>query len=204
MTFTDEMAKAVANRKVGTSGYLLPLFVSRSAALSEIKTIALKEWHTFLGNLEDKDEKIFRKESGFKPFANARMGSTFLRLRPPKWFKAIDHPTMSQLTQMCTNHAPTGEYFKHTVWTYQDKPSSFYLCPYRHKNHPPSFQTRDHIIRVCPLFDDTRDRLRKVFPRINRPSASLGRMTKKKVIESTLDFLRAGPFSRKHAPYEPP
>jgi len=80
MTFTDKMAKAAANLKVNTSGYLLPLFVSRSAALSEIEMIALKEWHTFLDNLEDKDEKIFRKESGFKPFADTQIGSTFLRL----------------------------------------------------------------------------------------------------------------------------
>ena len=51
-------------------------------------------------------------QSGFLPFARSRKGSEFLRLRPPKWFKAINRSSMSTLTQMCTNHAPTGEYFK--------------------------------------------------------------------------------------------
>jgi len=204
MTFTDKAAKAAANWRVGPSGYLLPLFVSRSAALSEIKVVALHEWHRFLNDLEDKDKKIFRDESGFKPFADSRISSTFLRLRPAKWFKSVERTTMSQLTQMCTNHTPTGEYFKCAVWKYRDRPPTFYHCPCKHKNYPPTLQTRDHIIRACPLFEDARDRLRKAFPRLDRPNASLGRMTKKKVIESTLEYLRAGPFSRKHAPYEPP
>ena len=129
MTITDKNAKAAANCKLSSNQYLLPLFVSQSAALTEVKTMALKEWHTFLDNLEDKDQKFFRKQSGFKPFADQRKMSTFLRLRPPVWFKAIKRSLMSQLTQMCTNHGPTGEYFKQSVWKYRDKPNSFFLCP---------------------------------------------------------------------------
>ena len=112
MTITDKNAKAAANRATKTHQYLLPLFVSRSAALTEVEKQSLKEWHEFLDNLEDKDQKIFRSRSGFLPFARARKTSTFLRLRPQKWFKSIDRRLMSQLTQMCTNHGPTGEYFK--------------------------------------------------------------------------------------------
>ena len=112
----------------------------------ELETSALTEWHNYLDKLEDEDKKIFRPESGFKPFASSRKTSMFMRLRPAKWFKAIDRSTMSQLTQMCTNHAPTGEYFKRCVYKYQDKPSSFFLCPCRHKSdYPPTLQTRDHI-----------------------------------------------------------
>ena len=68
----------------------------------------------------------------------------------------------------------------------------------------PTLQTRDHIIHACPLFEDTRERLRKVFPRMDNPCVSLGKMVRKQTIEHTLKYLKAGPFSRKHAPHEPP
>ena len=59
MTITDKNARATANRKLLDHQYLLPLFVSRSAALTDVETQALREWHEFLNNLEDKDKKIF-------------------------------------------------------------------------------------------------------------------------------------------------
>lgn len=102
--------------------YLLPLFVSRSAALTELETQSLKEWNHALNDLENKDAKIFRPQGGFLPFARSRKGSSFVRLRPPKWFKSINCKVMSQLTQMRTNHAPTGEYFRRDAWEYQDNP----------------------------------------------------------------------------------
>jgi len=206
MSITDKNAKAAANRKIPESGYLLPLFVSRSAALTEIEVVALRDWHAYLNDLEDKDASIFRPKSGFKPFTDGRKTSTFLKLKPQKWFKRITRPLMSQLSQMCTNHAPTGEYFKQCVFKYQDKPSSFFQCrcknaPY---NYPATRRTRDHIIRACPLFEDARDKLRKVFPMIDNPRVTLAKLVRKQTIEHTLEFLKAGPFSRKHAPYEPP
>jgi len=100
--------------------YLLPQFVSRSSALTKVETMALKEWCDFLEDLEDQDKKIFWAESGFLPFTRACKTSDFLKLRPPKWFKLINRSSMSTLTQMCTNHAPTGEYFKRHVWKYQN------------------------------------------------------------------------------------
>ena len=122
MKITDKNARAAANSKIPNSQRLFPLFVSRSATLSEVKSLALKEWHTYLDRLEDRDKKIFQKESGFKPFANGRKTSTFMKTKPTKWFKSITRSTMSRLTQMCTNHAPTGEYFKYAVFKYQDQP----------------------------------------------------------------------------------
>jgi ribonuclease HI len=203
MKITDKNARAAANMRCTASDYLLPLFVSRSSALTEVETMALKEWHTFLDNLEDKDEKIFRPQSGFLPFARRRKGSEFLKLRPPNWFKLIKRSSMSALTQMCTNHAPTGEYFKRCVWKYRDKPPTFFHCPCKDQ-YPPTLQTRDHIIRACPLFEEAREKLRTAFPWIDNPRRSLGGLIKKKKIEDTLEFLKAGAFSRFHAPYEPP
>jgi len=129
-----------------------------------------------------------------------------MKLRPAKWFKSITRKHMSQLTQMCTNHAPTGEYFKRNVWKYQDKPASFFHCPCKHPPHdaPPVVQTRTHIIKSCPLFEDARDKLRLAVPGIDRPRFSIGRLIKKKTIEHTLEYLKAGPFSQQHAPHEPP
>jgi hypothetical protein len=202
MTITDKNAKTAAN---ANRGYVMPTFVSRSAAVSEVESLAIKDWHAHLDKLEDANTNIFRRESGFYPFASHRKTSTFLKRRPAKWFTTITRSTMSQLSQMCTNHAPTGEYFKRCVWKYKDKPSSFFQCPCRHSSDlPPTLQTRDHIIRACPLFEEARERLRKVFPRIDRPRFSLGKMVRKKAIEHTIAYLKAGPFSRKHAPHEPP
>jgi len=203
MTITDKNAKAAANMK---GHRLLPLFVSRSAALLEIESLAMTEWHTHLDSLEDQDKLIFQKSSGFYPFASHQKSSTFLKRKPTKWFKTIPRTLMSWLTQMCTNHAPTGEYFKCCVWKYQDKPLSFFQCPCKNSSTdlPPTLQTRDHIIRACPLFNDARDKLRIVFPRLDNPRVSLGKMVRKQTIEHTLLFLKTGPFSRKHAPYEPP
>ena len=184
----------------------VPHFISRSSALAEVETMALKEWHTFLDDLEDNDKKIFRAESGFLPFARARKTSDFMKLRPPKWFKKINRSSMSTLTQMCTNHAPTGEYFKRHVWKYQNKPPSFFFCPcHKSKDHhyPPVLQTQDHIIRACPLFDNAREKLAIAFPGIMMPRRSLGRLIKKKCVESTLEFLKSGAFSQHHVPYEP-
>jgi len=59
MKTTDKNARAAANKKCSDSGYLLPHFVSRSSALTEVETMALKEWRTFLDDLEDQDKKIF-------------------------------------------------------------------------------------------------------------------------------------------------
>ena len=61
MTIMDKNAKAAANRKLSNNQYLLPLFVSRSAALTEVKTMALKEWHTFLDNLVSRTQNIVTK-----------------------------------------------------------------------------------------------------------------------------------------------
>jgi len=203
MTLTDKNAKAAANSSSGR--YLLPLFVSRSAALSEVEALAIKEWHAHLDTLEDVHKGIFRGDSGFQPFANNLRVSTFMTRKPAKWFSAIKRSTMSQLTQMCTNHAPTGEYFKRCVWKYQDKPTSFFHCPCKYTHDiPPTLQTHKHIICACPLFEDARERLQRVFPGLRKPRVSLGKMVRKKTIEHTLEYLKAGPFSRKHAPHEPP
>ena len=107
MNITDKKARNAANHKVKESGYLLLLFVSRSAAVTEVETMALKDWNEYLNKLEDNDEKIFRPQGDFFPFAQQRKSSTFMKLRPAKWFKSITRKPMSQLTQMCTNHAPT-------------------------------------------------------------------------------------------------
>ena len=108
-----------------------------------LTTMALNDWNDYLDRLEDKDEKIFWPQGGFFPFAQQWKSSTFMRLRPTKWFKSITRKRMSQLTQMCTNHAPMGEYFKRNVWEYQDKPTSFFHCPCKHPLHgtPPVVQT---------------------------------------------------------------
>jgi len=100
MNITDKKARQAVNRKLKESGYLLPLFVSRSAAITEVETMALKNWNDFLDRLEDKDEKIFQPQGGFLPFAEKRKGSTFMRLRPAKWFKSITRKHMSQLTHI--------------------------------------------------------------------------------------------------------
>jgi len=207
MTFTDKQAKSAANTiRKGRFKFVLPLFVSRSAALSKIKADALKEWHDFLDELETGDDKIFRPQSGFFPFASNRRSSTFLALRPAKWFKNIKRSLMSQVTQLCTNHAPTGEYFKRCVWKYKNEPEAFFQCKCKNAphNYPPVLQTRDHIIRACPLFDKAWDRLRKVFPRIDNPHVSLSKLVRKQTIEHTLEFLKTGPFSRRHAPVKDP
>jgi len=110
MTLTDKNARATTNSSSGQ--YLLPLFISRSAALSEVETLAINKWHAHLNSLEDDHKGIFRGSSGFRPFTDSLKSSTFLTQKPAKWFKTIDRSTMSRLTQMCTNHTPTGEYFK--------------------------------------------------------------------------------------------
>jgi len=203
MTLTDKNAKATTNSSGGR--YLLPLFVSRSAALSEVEALAIREWHAHLDSLEDAHKGIYRGSSGFRPFADNLKASTFLTRKPAKWFKMIKRSTMSQLTQMCTNHAPTGEYFKRCIWKYQDKPTSFFHCPCKYTHDvPPTLQTREHIIRTCPLFEDARERLQRVFPGLRKPRVSLGKMVRKKTIEHTLEYLKTGPFSRKHTPHEPP
>jgi len=48
MDITDKKARQAANWKLKESGYLLPLFVSRSAAVTEVETMALKDWNDFL------------------------------------------------------------------------------------------------------------------------------------------------------------
>jgi len=59
MMITNKNTKTTANIRCRDNGYLLPLFVSCSAALTKVETQALKEWHKFLDGLEDKDQKIF-------------------------------------------------------------------------------------------------------------------------------------------------
>jgi hypothetical protein len=197
--FTDQMARLASRQG---DRFALPPFYSRSAALTEVQATALRSWHAHLDRMEDRREKIFCLESGFHPFPHkhGKKSTTFLRNNPPKWFKNISRGLMSRLTQMCTNHAPTGEYFKRSVWKYRDKPSSFFECLCKHTtSYPPTLQTRDHIIRACPIFNDAHDHLRHRWPWIDNPRRSLGSLTSPALIEHTLVFLKAGPFSRLYA-----
>ena len=59
MDITDKNARAVANCDLSKNEYFFPLFVSRSAALTEVETMALKEWHDYLNKLEDDNKLIF-------------------------------------------------------------------------------------------------------------------------------------------------
>jgi len=54
---------------------------------------------------------------------------------------------------------------------------------------------------TCPLFEEAQEKLRIAFPGIDQPQKSLGRLTKKKRIKHTLEFLKtSGAFSQFHAP----
>ena len=50
MRITDSNAKSAANSRLPL---VFPLFISRSAALSDIEVLALREWHSHLDTLED-------------------------------------------------------------------------------------------------------------------------------------------------------
>lgn len=81
-------------------------------------------------------------------------------LRPTKHFKELENSRelFGRLLQCRTGHGYTGEYRKQFV------PGESVDCPC---GEP--FQTREHLIRECPLYEDQRDILREISRDISLP-----------------------------------
>ena len=93
----------------------------------------------------------------------------YLILRPKEKtnldFKNTKCELSSCLSQVLTGHGYTGEYYaKMNI----PNPTS---CPCDHE----TFQTRDHLIRYCLLYNKSRDQiLMPAFPHLQNPQFSLG------------------------------
>ena len=112
-------------------------FTSRSAALSNLEVKALKRWKHHI------EDNPFSENSG------SYEASLYLHphLRPPKWWKKINRPIMSRLTQFASGHRYTGEYFKRFNVPHPTN------CPCSLSGlYPPVLHSRSHILCACPLF----------------------------------------------------
>ena len=67
-----------------------------------------------------------------------------------------------------------------------------------------TFQTRDHLIRHCPLYDKSRDRiLMPAFPRLQNPRFSLGSLFRRKNHPLLLAWLEdSGAFTKAGIPWD--
>ena len=71
----------------------------------------------------------------------------------------------------------------------------------------PIVQTRDHILRHCPLHEKGRGALRAQFPKLSNPQWSIHQLFQKSITPLLLSWLIASSaFSSAHAPrrWEPP
>ena len=110
-------------------------------------------------------------------------------------FKSSKQELSSRLTQVLTGHGYMGEYY-----TKMNIPDKSHNCPC----NGTTFQTRDHLIRDCPLYETGRDKiLMLVFPRLHNPRFSLGSLFKKKNQSLLLAWLeKSGAFTKAGIPWD--
>ena len=115
-----KLADSLAKRGSLSSNQPLFSFTSRSAALHNLKVDTLDRWKKHI------DDHPIKETSFFFP------ASQYLHphLHPPKWFKKMNRPLLSCLTQFATSHAYTGEYFKRFI---KSKPTT---CPCHSSGYP--------------------------------------------------------------------
>ena len=187
MKRVDKLAKKAAKAKGKSRLYK---FTSLSHALMMINTInPLQRWK------DDIDDNPIKESSFF-------FGASYAlhpHLKPPKWFKPLNRPITSRLTQFATGHAYTAEYFerfhipnKRICLCANDSPEG--------QSYPPVTQTREHIIKGCPLYEDARNVLRISAPRIDDPRWHSSNLLREEFIEHFIIFLtESWAMSKKHS-----
>ena len=95
----------------------------------------------------------------------------------------------SRLTQVLTGHRYTGEYYAK-----MNIPDKSHSCP----SDGTTFQTRDRLIRDCPLYETARNKiLMPVLPRLHNPRFSLGSLFKRKSHSHLITWLdKSGAFTK--------
>ena len=130
-----KLADSLAKR--GSLSSIQPLFsfTSHSAALHNLEVDMLDRWKKHV------DDNPIEETSFFF------IASQYLHphLRPTKWFKKMNRPLFSRLTQFATGHAYTGEYFKRFV---KSKPTT---CPCHSSGYPSPPLPRSHPVVLSPL-----------------------------------------------------
>ena len=164
-------------------------FHSCSAALHNLEVDTLVRWKKHI------EDHPFEETSFFY------LASQVLHphLRPPQWFKKMNCPTFSCLTQFTTGHAYTGEYFKRSNIP---KPT---VCPCHSSGYPPVLHSRDHLLQACPYFKSQQVLLRCHAPRIDNPKWSIGNLLRDQFFDHLLEFLSStGALSRGLVPKDDP
>ena len=184
MKLADSLAKKASLSKRAP----LVEFTSRSAALHNLEVNTLARWKKHI------EDHPFEETSFFYSASQV----LHPHLRPPKWFKKMNRPTFSRLTQFTTGHAYTGEYFKRFNIP---KPT---VCPCHSSGYPPVLHSRDHLLRACPHFESQRILLRRHAPRIDNPKWSIGNLLRDQHFDH-LEFLSStGALSRGLVPKDDP
>ena len=110
-------------------------------------------------------------------------------LKPTKWFISTKREIFGRLVQCRTGHGYIGDYYRRFI---QNQPTT---CPC---GEP--FQTRDHIIAVCKLYDNFCEDLRLVSRDISLPEI----LGTPKGIEALAKFLElSGAFTKTGQPRQP-
>jgi hypothetical protein len=184
MTIVDRLAKS------GAKSRLTPVhsFASLSHVLSEIREKnPLKNWKEHIEDHPIKEDSLF--------FQNSQI----LRpsLKPPKWFKKLNRPITSRLTQFITGHGYTTEYFDRFKIPNRGACdcSTSLTTPY-----PPVPLTREHAIKACPRFADARESLRRHAPRVSHRKWPTSNLLKADLLEHFVTFLtESSALSRKYS-----
>ena len=184
-----KLADSLAKQGFLSSRQPLFSFTSCSAALHNLKVDTLDRWKKHINDHPIEETSFFFPTSQH----------LHPHLCPPKWFKKMNRPLFSCLTQFATGHVYTGEYFKRSV---KSKPTT---CPCHSSGYPPVLHSWDHILRSCPLFESHQDPLRHLAPHLDNPQWSSGNLLHEQYIGHLLDFLSvSGAFSRGMVPMDNP
>ncbi|KAJ7016215.1 hypothetical protein C8F04DRAFT_982495 [Mycena alexandri] len=111
-------------------------------------------------------------------------------LRPTPHFISLKREVFGRVTQCRIGHCFTGEYYSQFV------PSEGIDCPCGEQ-----FQTREHLLRECPQYEDQRHVLEAVSRDISLPEI----LGTKKGIAALAEFLESsGAFTKTGKPRQPP
>ena len=159
-------------------------FSTKSEVKEQIKRDRDKRW-----KLEYKNLPVSRSSGFYLAWSVLRPKEKTNML-----FKSTKRELSSRLTQVLTGHGYFGEYYaKMNI----DKPTS---CPCDNS----TFQTRDHLLRECPTYENTRDKiLLPVFPHLANPRFSLGSLFRRDNHSLLLSWLEeSGAFTKAGIPWD--
>ena len=107
------------------------------------------------------------------------------------------HKLLSRLNQVVTGHCYSGEYYQRMNIPTTEV-SYHCMCA-----NPPLLHLTNHIIRECPLYEESRNQLQRTYPHLTNPRFKFRSLFMRERTPHLLWWLKkSGAFTKRQIPWE--